>query len=62
MEFSTEYWASHRRGQRKRQFILEHLKQHPEATVAELAEVCKLSSWQIRRHLSRLKQDGKIPA
>jgi predicted ArsR family transcriptional regulator len=61
MEFSTEYWASHRRGAEKRGIILRHLQQNPEATVVELMEICQLSSWQVRRHLSTLRQDGRIP-
>jgi predicted ArsR family transcriptional regulator len=62
MEFCTEHWANHRRGQGKRQLILEILQKNPQATVAELAIACELSPWQIRRHLARLRQDGKISA
>ncbi len=60
MEFSTQHWASHRRGARKRQLILEYLQENPEATVAELAEFCNLSVWQVRRHLATLRREGGI--
>lgn len=61
MEFSPEYWASHRRGSRKRNLILSVFQEDPNAKISKLMEVCQLSEKQVRRHLTRLRQDGKLP-
>ena len=54
MNFSTEHWASHDRGKKKRAEILAYLSKYPNATPQEIAENVNLSIWQVNRHLSTI--------
>jgi len=54
MNFSTEHWASHKRGKKKRSEISLYLSEFPNATPQEIAENVNLSIWQVKRHLSKI--------
>ena len=60
MEFSTEHWANHKRGQKKRAEILLYLSQYPDAKPQELAEFVHLSIYQVKRHLSTIHLERGI--
>jgi hypothetical protein len=60
MNFSTEHWASHTRGKKKRAEILAYLSKYPDAKPQELAELVGLSIYQIRRHLSTIHLERGI--
>ncbi len=56
MEFNPDYWKSHDKGRAVREQILACLP-------ADLETLCKQverSSYQVKRHLSRLREEGKI--
>jgi len=55
MNFSTEHWASHKRGKNKRAEISLYLSQNPNATPQEIADAVNLSIWQVKRHLSKIR-------
>ena len=57
MNFSTEHWASHKRGKKKRAEILAYLSEFPEAKPDEIAEAVNLSIWQVKRHLSKIHSE-----
>ena len=57
MNFSTEHWANHQRGQKKRAEISLYLSQNPNATSQEIAEAVNLSIWQVKRHLSKIHSE-----
>ena len=60
MNFSTEHWASHKRGKKKRSEISLYLSEHPNATPQEIAENVNLSIWQVKRHLSKIHLERGI--
>ena len=60
MNFSTEHWASHKRGKKKRSEISLYLSQHPNATPQEIAEAVNLSIWQVKRHLSKIHLEREM--
>ncbi len=60
MNFSTEHWASHDRGKKKRAEILAYLSKYPDAKPQELAELVGLSVYQVRRHLSTIHLERGI--
>jgi hypothetical protein len=60
MNFSTEHWASHTRGKKKRAEILAYLSKYPDATPQELSELVGLSIWQVNRHLSTIHLERGI--
>jgi hypothetical protein len=60
MNFSTEHWASHDRGKKKRAEILAYLSRYPNATPREIAENVNLSIWQTKRHLSTIHLERGI--
>ena len=60
MDFSTEHWASHDRGKKKRAEILAYLSKYPDAKPQELAELVGLSIYQVRRHLSTIHLERGI--
>ena len=60
MHFSTEHWASHDRGKKKRAEILAYLSKYPNATPQEIAENVNLSIWQVKRHLSKIHLEREM--
>ena len=60
MDFSTEHWASHDRGKKKRAEILAYLSKYPNATRQEIAENVNLSIWQVNRHLATIHLERGI--
>lgn len=58
MEFCTEIWASHKKGQSKREEILQYLKNNPSASVQEISLAVGISTYQVRRHRSTLISQG----
>ena len=60
MNFSTEHWASHKRGKKKRSEISLYLSEHPNATPQEIAENVNLSIWQVKRHLSKIHLEREM--
>ena len=60
MNFSTEHWASHTRGKKKRAEILAYLSKYPDAKPQELAELVGLSIYQVNRHLSTIHLERGI--
>ena len=57
MNFSTEHWANHKRGKKKRAEISLYLSEFPNATPQEIAENVGLSIWQVKRHLSKIHSE-----
>ena len=60
MNFSTEHWANHKRGKKKRSEISLYLSEFPNATPQEIAENVNLSIWQVKRHLSKIHLERGI--
>ncbi|WP_204106728.1 MULTISPECIES: winged helix-turn-helix domain-containing protein [Spirulina sp. CCY15215] len=58
MEFSPEHWKSHDQGKKTRLRLLEYLDDNPKASTAEIAHNLGRSPRQIKRQLSRLKEEG----
>lgn len=51
-------WPSWRRGQQKRDQIMEFLRDNPNASIEALAGYCKISVAQVRRHRRNLIAKG----
>lgn len=60
MEFSTEYWKSHRKGQQTRERIIELLSTGSKMTTEEISHQIGRSNRQTERHLKRLFAEGMI--
>lgn len=60
MNFSTEHWANHKRGKKKRAEISLYLSEYPTATPQELAENVNLSIYQVKRHLTTIHLERGI--
>ncbi|MEA5469033.1 winged helix-turn-helix domain-containing protein [Spirulina sp. 06S082] len=58
MEFSPEHWKSHDQGKKTRLRLLEYLDDNPKASTAEIAHNLGRSPRQVKRQLSRLKEEG----
>lgn len=52
------YWPSWKKGEEKRRIIAEFLKEKPDATITEIAQQCKISASQVRRHRANLVAAG----
>jgi predicted ArsR family transcriptional regulator len=61
MNFSTEHWANHKKGKAVRQRILEIIQSNPNADTPEIARKVERSQAQVKRHLSTLRIEGKLP-
>ena len=55
MEFSTEFWANHKRGMKKRAEISNYLSKNPTASIELIAVTVSLSTRQVRRHLNTIR-------
>jgi predicted ArsR family transcriptional regulator len=55
MEFSTEFWANHKKGIEKRAEISNYLAKNPTASVELIAVAVNLSTRQVRRHLNTIR-------
>lgn len=55
MEFSTEFWANHKKGIEKRAEISNYLSKNPTASVELIAVAVNLSTRQVRRHLNTIR-------
>lgn len=55
MEFSTEFWANHKRGVKKRAEISDYLQKNPSANAEMIAVAVNLSTKQVRRHLNTIR-------
>jgi predicted transcriptional regulator len=60
MEFSQEYWASHRRGEKTREEILSLIASNPNLSSQEISEKVGKCDRQTRRQLSQLIIEGQI--
>ncbi len=50
-------FPSWKRGEARRERIVEMLNQNPNVSVQEIAEGVELSIYQVKRHLSKLKKN-----
>ena len=55
MEFSTEFWANHKRGIKKRAEISDYLLKNPTASTQAIAVAVNLSTRQVERHLNTIR-------
>jgi len=55
MEFSTEFWANHKKGIEKRAEISNYLSKNPTASIELIAVTVSLSTRQVRRHLNTIR-------
>ena len=55
MEFSTEFWANHKKVIEKRAEISNYLSKNPTASVELIAVAVNLSTRQVRRHLNTIR-------
>lgn len=60
MEFSTEYYPSHRKGKKTRSEILAAVMEFPEITLEIIALKTGKSQRHTRRQIQQLLADGKI--
>jgi predicted transcriptional regulator len=51
-------WPSWKRGQQKRDRMMEYLQKNPNASIQELANYCEISTTQTRRHRKNLIASG----
>jgi hypothetical protein len=60
MEFSTENWNSHRKGQQTRARIREELLRNPNLSISELSRLCGRCERQIKRQLSNIRLEENL--
>lgn len=51
-------WPSWKQGQQKRDQMMEFLRDNPNASIQALADYCKISAVQVRRHRRNLIANG----
>jgi len=60
LEFSTEYWKNHRKGDRIRKEILSLLAENRALTLLEISSVIGICDRQVRKHLRTLLLEGRV--
>jgi len=51
-------WPSWKKGQQKRDRMMEFLRENPNASIQALADYCEISAAQVRRHRRNLIANG----
>ncbi len=52
------YWPSWKRGEQKRQKIMELLEKNPNPSIMEIAQYCQISTSQAKRHRANMIASG----
>jgi predicted ArsR family transcriptional regulator len=60
MEFSSQWWPSHRKGFETRVKIIAQIKRKPGISLEEISQKIKRSPRQTKRHLTNLFLEGFI--
>jgi hypothetical protein len=60
MEFSTENWNSHCKGQQTRARIREDLLRNPDLSISDLSRLCGRCERQIKRQLSNIRLEENL--